>query len=146
MLSSKTSEKSRRTGWKREISLRHRLPQRQLVQPVKIKLAHQHRLLQLALRGLARMQLPEPAHRHALRRHPRRAIRMQPLRRQPGLGREAVKVHSSRLEPRQHLLHRALHVMKFNGPRRMQRPLLRQAAHRAEGQRRPLLHLLRTSR
>ena len=91
------------------------------------------------------MQLAEPADRYALDDDARRAIGMQPLGREAGVGREAVEVDGTRLEPRQHLLHHALHIVEIDGPRGVQCALLRKTAHCAKADRRALFHLLRRS-
>ena len=91
------------------------------------------------------MQLPEPTNCHAVSHRARRAIRMQPLRRQSCLGGKTVEVHRAHLEPRQHLLHHALHVVEIERRGRVQRALFRQASHRSERQRGPLVHFVRRS-
>ena len=61
---------------------------------------------------------------------------MKPRRRDAGLGREAVKVNSARLETLEHLLDHALQVVKFDGAPGVESALLRQASRGAKGQRR----------
>ena len=109
------------------------LAQRQLVEAVEIELADEYRLLELAGRGLARMQLAKPADGCALDDDPRRAVGMEPRGREAGLGGKAVEVDGARLEARQHLLDDALDIVKIDGPRRVERSLLGQAAHGAKG-------------
>ena len=87
------------------------------------------------------MQLAEPAGGHAIRNHARRAIGMQPFRREAGVRGKAIEVHAAHLEPRHHLLHHTLHIKKIKGAAGMQRAFLRQRAHRSESQRRTLVHL-----
>ena len=79
------------------------------------------------------MQLPEPADSDALHGDTRRAIRMQPLRRKPSFRGEVVEVYRPRLKLRQHLFDRALDVVEIDGPWRVKRALVGQAAGCAKG-------------
>ena len=72
---------------------------------------------------------------------------MQPLRRQARIGGKTVEVHRAHLEPRQHLLDNALHVVEINCRASVQSALLPAALpDRAKCQRRPLFHFLRACR
>ena len=89
------------------------------------------------------MQLPEPAHGHAIRHYASCTVRVQPRGRHARIRREAVKVNRPRLESGNQLLHRALHVVEVHRARRVQRALLGQASRFPKGKPRPLVHFVR---